>query len=252
MKKTILVSLLASCGLFCAAQSTFASQLDLDREIAQYTQLFSKDDVENQRVKIDELAYKGISSPQVYDLVAKKLEAYTFDEKDAEKSAWYAKALAASGDLKYKVLLSNIRDNSGSGKIRRYAKQSLLRLENHKRWNPIISANTVNAPDGGLEQQRLINMLGAPDLELVRLAAKGVYKKHSKNNAVVDAAAKRLESEFAGYRKGDTMQMDVLSWLTKGVGLAADQEHKALLTTISKTAKKGKLKKYAKQGLKNY
>jgi len=206
MKKIILVAFTA----LSVSMSVFASQADLDQEVAHYTRLFSKDDVVNQRTHIDELAYTGITDLALFDLVAKKLREYTFNEKDAEKSAWYAKALAASGNEKYKALLEEIRDKSISEKIKRYARQSLLRLEKHSRWNPVISANVVSVPDGGLKQQRLLNMLSASDLELVRLAAKGVYKKHSNNNVLIDAAAKRLELEFANYRKGDTILCNMM------------------------------------------
>ena len=174
MKKTILFTLLSSLLLITTAQTANATQADLDSDIQYYAEVFSGNNFSQQRSAMKNLVWAGISSPKVYDSIADKLASSkeSKNKEEIEKASWYAKAIALSGNEKYRTLLIDISGNAQSPKLRKYTKKALTRLDKYIAWNPTISQNLIAAPSGKLEEQRVKNMLGANDLELVRTGAK--------------------------------------------------------------------------------
>ena len=245
----MLISLLLSTVI----QATHASQSDLNKEAQYFTEIFLGANFAQQRIAMKKLEWAGISSPSVYDPLAEKL-ASTIESKNkeqVEKAAWYAKTLALSGNEKYRSLLNDISQNAKSSKLRKYAKQSISRLDKFIAWNPVISTGLISTPTGQLKQQRVKNMLSTSDLELVRVGAKRVYYAHSMDTSVVGAAVKRLEKELFTESTGK-LKADTVAWLIKAVGRSGNPLYKELLEEISLTNESAKIRKHAKKALQNY
>ena len=253
MKNDTLFTLLSSLLLLVVVFTTHASQSDINQETQYYADIFLGNDFAQQRTAMERLVWAGISSPTVYEPLADKLAGSkeSKNKAEVEKASWYAKALALSGNQKYRPLLQDIRENAKSSKLRKYTKQALIRLDKYAAWNPVISQNLVSVPTGSLEQQRILNMLSATDLELTRVGAKRVYYEHSADPVVVAAAVRRLEKEIAIQGKDD-IRIDTVAWLIKGIGISANLDYKGLLENIASTHSSSKVRKHAKKALKNY
>ena len=139
MKKNILFTLLSSLLLVAIIQTTNASQADLEKDINYYAEIFSGNNFSQQRSAMEKLGWAGISSPRVYDSLADKLVSSkdTKNKEEVEKASWYAKALALSGNEKYRPLLSDISQNAKSSKLRKYSKKALPQITSQQ-WKLII------------------------------------------------------------------------------------------------------------------
>jgi len=234
MKHKILFTFLTSLLLLTMNQTSYASQSDLDKDIRYYADIFAGNNFAQQRSAMEKLIWAGISSPAVYDSLADKLASSkeSKNKEEVERASWYAKALALSGNEKYRALLDDISANAKSSKLRKYSTQAITRLDKYVAWNPVISQSLISAPTGALEQQRIKNMLSASDLELTRIGAKRVYHEHSMDDAL--------------------MKIDTVAWLIKGIGRSANPSYKGMLESIAASNKNSKIRKYAKKALKNY
>ena len=87
-----------------------ATQIDIQKELHEYIELFKGDNYASQRKAISPLSWSGISDERLYDLVADKLLAISAinDKISSEKASWFAKALALSGNEKYRPLFTRI------------------------------------------------------------------------------------------------------------------------------------------------
>ncbi len=241
LAKTSLVVLALVCG--CA--NAFA-QSALQQEINEYVDIFSGNNFAAQRSAIEPLGWSGISSPELYDVIAAKLEALKdADSKiDKERASWFAKALALSGNNKYQPVLQDIADNASAKKLRKHAKTALERLPRYARWNPIIAAGLKNS-QGNLAEQRIRNMLADNDAELFRLGAKRVYHAHASNKELVALVKSRLVADYASVNDSD--HVDAMAWAIKVLAQSGDSDHKPLLAEIAQSASNKKIRKYAKK-----
>ena len=232
-----------------------ASQLDLDNEIKYYSDIFSEDDFQNFKEQYDKLSYSGISSPIVFDQIAEKLKANknAKEKKLVESTAWLIKILSTSGNEKYRGLLVDIRKNADSGKLKRYARNYLSRLDKYVEWNAIISKGLVDAPDGQLEEFRTVNVMYVYDKEfyspLVK-QIKEVYNEKTFKTEVVAAIVRRTEIEVAREAKLDTKQHETLAWLVKTIGQTKDERHKPFLKKVYYESKIGKVRRYTRGAIK--
>ena len=246
--KTYLAALTTACTLL-VSHASVATQADIDKEVAKYSKIFKGANFAQQRSAMAPLSYSGLSSPAIFDHIESKLKALKNAESklDQEEASWFAKTLGLSGNDAYRATLSDIAENAKSKKVRKYAVQGLDRLDNYKKWNPIISANLVNAPAGRLSQARVLNMLDANDYLLMRIGAKRVYYKHNADKALVAKVAKRLESEYTRVEKKNKPQVDAVAWLIKAIAESGDRSYRSLLTKVADGASTKKIKKYAKK-----
>lgn len=67
--------------------------------------------------------------PRLFDAVSEELLAGVKRSEDSDTLAWLCKALAASGDRKYRAVLEQVLQGAGDEKLRKYARQSLDTLQ---------------------------------------------------------------------------------------------------------------------------
>lgn len=251
-KQSVLLILITSLTLF-TSPSLFANQADLDAELDQYIEIFNGENFSKQRSAIEPLGWSGLSDPILFDQIEDKLMA-TMNEEDkvaVERASWYAKALALSGNQKYKETLTKAKTEATHKKVRKHAATALERLAKYSQWNPIISQGVSDAPSGQLEQARIKNMLASGDYPLIRLGAKRIYHAHSDDAELVSQARQLLLSEYKTANDKDRDQVDAIAWLIKALAQSGDSANKPALEEIIANSNSKKIKKYAKKYVAN-
>jgi hypothetical protein len=230
-----------------------ASQADIDAELNSYIAAFKSNNDGAERPVLEKLVWAGYSSEALYDVIADKLQSVkAADDGDSKRYAkWYTRALAMSGNDKYRPVLEDVASTSENKKIREYAQRSINTLATYERWNPVISAGLEAAPDGRLEETRVMNMMNAKDSELFRIGAKRLYNGHSGDQVLVDEGKRILAREWRLIDINDDPHFDAVAWLMKGVALSGDTSVIPLLEEIQREAKIKKVQKYAKKALKS-
>ena len=244
----VLLALLLSC--LTSQQFVYAAESDIRTELESYIDAFNKGSFAEQRKLISTLEWSGISDPKLYDIIAEKLSsrAKQNNREAKEEASWYAKALALSGNEKYRPQLEALASDGASRKLRKHAATALERLDKFVVWNPIISANVMQAPMGQLKEARVKNMLAADNAHVLKLGAKRVHHAHASNKELLQLANQRL---LKGYQDAgdDSKLIDAMAWLIRALAQSGDDHYKPTLEQIAETANNKKLKKYAKKHL---
>lgn len=234
-------------GLFALTTTvSIASEQALQKELDSYIAVFSGNNFAEQRKAIEPLGWSGYSSPTLYDIVANKLKALkNADSKlDKERASWFAKALALSGNERYRPLLEDVAQNADAKKLRKHAQIALDRLPTYIAWNPIIR-NGLSTTPMPLEERRIRNMLEAEDLALFRLGTKRVYHANSNNAELVAMVKSRLMRDYNSVSDHDGI--DAMAWAIKLLAQSGDASHVPALDEIVENARQKKVKKYAKK-----
>ncbi|WP_211316874.1 hypothetical protein [Arenicella xantha] len=240
----LLASALVILGLPTA---TIASQADMDAELSNYRAVFEADDFADHRKAMDRLIWAGYSDAALFDLIEVRVNSLINEKGKAnvQKASWYAKALALSGNEKYRATLQNAVSNAKSKKVRKHAALALQRLATYQKWNSIISAGLEFAPSGQLEETRVTNMLNATDYSLLKIGVKRVYYGHKTDQKLVTLAQQRLAMEWGEADEQNGEQIDAIAWLIKTMAEVGNHDAKPLLEQIAQQADVAKLRKYA-------
>ena len=232
--------------LFFSSQS-YSDSDELASELDDYISVFSNNNFEHQKKHINRLTWAGISDPRIYDIFESKVlsDFQSTSKKAREENSRYIKTLGLSGNEKYRPTLNKVLNEAKSKKIQRHTKTALIRLEQYKAWNPVISSNLDAAPIGQLEQTRVNNMLRAEDLELVKIGAKRVYYAHNKDKLLVELAKGRLVEHYK--TATSQVEVDTMAWLCKALASSGDASYRPLLMEVTSLAPSKKLSKYAKK-----
>ena len=221
MKKLLALAMIA-------AVSQLANAATAEEDVAHYVQAVQGP--RPVRVKaIDELAWKGISDPRVFDLIEKMVLAElepgaSGGDRDAVDQE--LRGLSFSGQSKY---LPTLQKAEADSRYSRYARNAIAELTGYARWNPIISDRSTWNPANSDDDNRILNMLHSKDLVLERIAGKRIYFEN-KDPVVLDAAAEALKAVFHDRHSGD--EADGVAWLVKGLGSAGVPQYKDLMVQV--------------------
>lgn len=226
---------------------TMAAQANqqLEAEIKTYTAAFTSGSFAQMKDVLDELEWKGISDTRLYDAMLEqfnKSKANT-DKAGLDQTAYLARGLARSGNDKYKKVIEDELAKEPHKKLVRHYTNALEEFAVYARQNAIISANLENAKD--IHVQRVRNMLGSDQPEIMVIGAKRVYYAHYTDKELLDLTAKRLQDVYAS--ADDNASIDAAAWLCKALAKSGMAGYKEVLTKVADTATNKKLKKYASQ-----
>ncbi len=165
-----------------------------------------------------------------------------------DEMAWLCKALAASGEVKYRALLDEIATEAPSLKLQRYARQSAELIDQYAQRSRVI--NRTETWDDSLsgEENRFINMLKSDDLKLRRDAAKMALRNVNVDPKVFDAAAEALASMIRE-KRSDTLSIDTMAWLCKALAGSGDSRYGEVLQQVYAATPSLKLRGYAEKAL---
>ncbi|MBV8636164.1 MAG: hypothetical protein JO002_16845 [Burkholderiaceae bacterium] len=241
MKKLLVLLLVASL-------SQLASAATAEEDVAHYVEALNGP--KPVRIKaLDDLAWKGISDPRVFDPIEKAVLAELdpgASGGDRELVQQEIRALSFSGQSKY---LDTLQKAAADMHYSRYGKTALNELYSYARWNPIISNRATWDPKNSDDDNRLLNMLHSSDLVLKRVAGKRVYFEN-KDPVVLEAVAADIKAEFRNKHSGD--EADGLAWLVKGLGSSGDVQYRPLMEEVVAGAPDHEAVSHAKRVLDKY
>lgn len=223
------------------------AQIDRSDEVAQ---LLAGIQSESQTQRINAakiISRSGLQDEELYREIAEILRAGYSQEHEknhADEMAWMCKALAASGDLKYRVLLDEVEQKSPSLKIQRYAKQSSEMIEKYAQRSKILNAEEKWDDQLSDEENRLINMLTSGNINLRRDAAKIIVRRvktDAKVFAVVASTLKEMSEEF----RSDNLYVDTMAWLCKALAASGETIYIEDLEFVKSNTQSIKLQKYS-------
>lgn len=193
----------------------------------------------------------GLTDDRLYAKVAimlKKGYAAGADHDHVDEMSWLCKALAASGNTKYRPLLEEVAANAPSDKLRRYAEQSEGLIEEYAKRSQVL--NDTGGWDKSLsaEENRLLNMLGSDDLKLRRDAAKMIVRRGKTDPKVFDAAADSLTGMAKDIRN-ESLYIDTMAWLCKALAASGDSKYIAALKEVQAASDNSKLNSYVSKAL---
>lgn len=241
MKKLLALALIASASQLAAAATA-------EEDVAHY--VTAVNGPLSVRIKaIDELAWKGISDPRVFDPIEQRVLAESangfagIDPNDIEHDI---RALSFSGQAKYMGTLSKVAADS---RYARTVRTGMTDLPHYQAWNPVISNRATWDPNLSDDDNRLINMLHSNDFVLKRLAGKRMYFEN-KDPAVLEAAAAAIKASFHDKHSGD--DADGLAWMIKGLGSAKQMQYRPLFVQIAAEAPDHEAVSHAQRVLDKY
>ncbi len=241
-----IVLLLTSLALPChAAQNSHAQSL--------LEQLNS--DHRDQRIAASKsISHSGINNKTIYDrlkqLVEEGYKTGLDDKYHIDEISWHTKALATSGEEKYRSTIQAVA-NADDKKLRRHGSNSLKALSDWAKWNPIINSKEYAVSGQTDEVTRYLAMLKSDYYMLKLQAAQGIYENNLYNEKLLDTISEELLAHYQKINKRDKTEIQSMAWLCKVLGGSGDQKYKATLDNVARTASHRKIKKHAKKALKH-
>ncbi len=218
-----------------------------------YVNIFQNGTEVEQEKAAQTLAWAGISSPQLFDLVETKALAAlpnATGKVGINYVAHLTKALAYSGNEKYRATIEKIINEAPHGRLKKHAVQALGELPNYAQLNAVIAPKAWPEYEHPSLDQRLTNMLNSENHELVRMAAKRIHYTHNykpellaKLNAVIEA----------NYQLSmDALGIDSIAWACRALAGSRDTSYRPTIEKVANGANEKKLAKYARGYLKRY
>lgn len=218
-----------------------------------YVKVFQSGSPFEKQKAAETLAWAGISSPKLFDLIEQDLEkslAMATTKPAIDYSAWLTKALAFSGNSKYRATIQKVIAEAPHKKLKKHAMNALKELDQYAKLNPMI------APKGWPEfahpslQQRYLNMLDSNDTELMRLAAKRIHYTQNYQADLLSALSRKIESNYKLPMDND--RMDSIAWMCRALAGSRNMELRSTLEKVAAEASNKKLRSYAAKYLTQY
>ena len=228
------------------------AQTDRSTEVAMYMNMLKSNNVAQRTEAAKKISGSGLTDPKLFNTInVMLLERYQSDPNKGihiDEMAWLCKALASSGMSEYETTLQKVADTTSSQKLRKYAIQSLERIDEYAEKNKIMAGTQYAAPGQAPEVTRYITMLKSDMPSLKKEAAKKIYRSNLTNprlfQVVNEEILKSLQSS-----ESDQYDVDTMAWLCKALASSGMSEYKTTLQKVIDTTLDKKLRKYAKQAL---
>ncbi|HUP92551.1 MAG TPA: hypothetical protein VM074_09920 [Solimonas sp.] len=223
---------------------------DRAAEVAQIKSLLESPDL-RERVQAARQLYdfSGIADPAPYELIDRRLREDAAG-RDPQELAWDAKALASSGNPKYRPTLEALGASKQGGRLTKHARDALAVLPDFARWNPIINneATHVAGEEWGLTRARNMLTSGEPQLQRGGLRRLKAYRStHPELYDLVAQELKKIDLAKAEAAE-DIPVLDTAAWFCRALGESGDMKYEALLLEIRRAATTHKIDKGCKKG----
>lgn len=244
-----LSSLLMAIGL-AFASAVQAAEPETPEE---FVKVFQSGGQLEQEKAAQALAWAGLSSPQLFDLVeaaALKSLPQATDKVTINYVAHLTKALGYSGNEKYRTTIEKIIAEAPHKKLRKHAQQALPTLAVYAKLNPLIAPESWPTSAHPSLNQRLANMLKSENTELIRFAAKRIHHSQDYQPELMALLAGTIEKNYQ--QALDRERLDALAWATRAIAGSRNLQYKPTVEKVATAAADKKLRKYATKYLSYY
>jgi DNA-binding Xre family transcriptional regulator len=196
------------------------AQTDSSTEVAMYMNMLKSNNVAQRTEAAKKISGSDLTDHELFNTInVMLLERYQSGPNKGihiDEMAWLCKALASSGMSEYKTTLQKVADTTSSQKLRKYAIQSLERIDEYAEKNKIMTETQYAAPGQAPEVTRYITMLKSDIPSLKKEAAKKIYRSNLTNprlfQVVNEEILKSLQSS-----ESDQYDVDTMAWLCKAL-----------------------------------
>ena len=231
----VLVLVLAILAPWAAPAAT------VEEDVQRYLQVIAGDPAKHAD-ELEKLSGMGLSDPRLFDVIEQRLladaEPARAQHLEKNRVAWYFRALGFSGQEKYRPTLGKYNDDRV---YRNYAINAQRDMGDYARWNPVISDRSTFVAGLSDDSNRMLNMVRASDMNLVKVGAKRIYFAGAEA-PVLDFLAEQLKGK---YMASDPDNADTLAWMVKALGHAAPGKYNSLLEDIKANAPDRKVRNQA-------
>ena len=238
-------------GLLVIATSNPPVQafLTVDEQIDDYLEILAYN-TSYKREVLRRLQWSGITDVRLYDEIEKQLLAgylrTDLDKASRGMLSHLARALACSGNNKYRSTLEIVRTNAVTSQVRNHAKKALIQLDDYIVWNELIAVSDINVEGKHVEEAAYMKMLDTDNVMVQRLAARGIFHDKLLDPDVLALAAVKLTNLY--WKPGlDNQAQDSIAWLCKAIGQSGWVEYKDLLSRVAERSPYKKIKNYARK-----
>ena len=259
MKRGIVPALLRRGGLLLLAalfglgQAGVAAAQGGD-QIQHYIDVFSGKPRIQQRQACESLQWAGLSDPRVFDLVEKNLLAsykQINDRQDSDYVAWLSRALAFSGQEKYRATLTEVAENGGHRNVRGHAGKALKELDEYKRWSPVLASRAGYVAGKSDEVNRLGAMLRSGEKGLQQAAASRIHFGQLYDGWLLGTLDQAVKPTLSTDWK-EKEDINAVAWMLRALAGPGKPEYRATLEQAANGAANSKVRKYAAGYLKKY
>jgi hypothetical protein len=247
---------LFGCVLLMLAAAPAFAEADHTAEMRRISGLLNSASYEDRIQGCRDLYFSGITDEGFFDVVERRLQAAykkaaaSGDDEEAQEMAWYAKALASSGNPKYAKSLEALA-NAPQGKLGstyRHLEQSAFMLTEFQRWTPIINSEINHRPGQSWEVTSTINLLRTHETELQRAGIKRARLLGPTYPELYDAIETLLLERYRGSLR-DGHKADIVAWYCRTLGESGRRKYLDTLTTVASAATAKSVHKHAEKAI---
>lgn len=191
--------------------------------------------------------YSGITDKRIFDSLESKLLTIASQDKisreEAEAAAWFAKALASSGDVRYKQSLETVSEIVKNRKIRKASLNAIPEIEKFQRWNAVINQNEFELAGRSSSLALWMRMLASDqaDMGLYALEKASTFADYDINFSIM------LEEKLHSAIPLQNLNEDKLTFYSKAMEyLMSHPEFGKYTSLVNEVAEQGRNKKLVK------
>lgn len=217
--------LLALIVLAILQQSAYGYD-STEHQIDDYRRILLSDDFEAKCDVLEHLQWAGLNDPKIFDWVEEYvLEFYQSSFLSRERFALKRqaiRALAYSGNEKYRYSLFLVEVEAAGGDIRHDGKLALAQLDKHIEWQQIMSKSDHQFAHKNIIISNYMKMLSIENPEIQQLAATGIYHEQIKDTELLALAFQQWRT-LQSQRNLTDQQQITRRWLLKAIDRNTDR-----------------------------
>jgi hypothetical protein len=168
--------------------------------------------------------------------------------KHIDQMAWFCKALASSGNVKYLKSLQQVAKDAEDPKLQHYARQSVDSFSFHKKRNQTLSRSAEYTSQGfTADSAQLAVMLKSDEFVMKRDAAKKIVRGASVDPRLFDIVEQELLQGLSEKPGNYSVYVDTMAWMCKALAVSGNTNYAKVLRRVIDESSSPKLQRYAEQ-----
>lgn len=207
----------------------------------------TSDDIKEVYVKI----YKErLLEPKVYSwLIKNKLPSLYESTSDYDKSTqkWLMKALASSGDFKFKKIFEDLAKNARQEFVKNYAEDALAILYRREFESELVHSSKLFSDEMTWKENQYANMIRSNENDLQVEALKQIYRQKIYADPLLKVVANTLTKESVKNTLRTGQNVNAHAWMCRILGTSENKVYLPDLLKVSENATYEKVRDYAEE-----